>query len=67
MAKKVKTKINLDYEHEVFPITKDHLILRFKSAKECAMVLKGDPWFVASQLLAMEPWELDFVPDRRPV
>lgn len=55
VAKDIKTKLNLKYKLEVFPIAKDHLILRFKSSKDYAMALKGGLWFVAGQLLAMEP------------
>lgn len=67
VAKEVKLKINIGYDLEVFPIIEDHLILQLKSANDCELALKGGPWFVARQLLAMEPWEPDFVPDRHPI
>lgn len=54
VAREVKLKIKLE-ESEVFPIVEDHLILRFKSDSDCALVRKGSPWFVTDQLLAMEP------------
>lgn len=59
-------KEKLDYEPESFPIADDHLILRFKTDKDCSLVLERGLWFVAGQLLTMERWEPDFVPSRRP-
>lgn len=32
---------------------------------DCVVVLKGGPWFVIGQLLAMEAWKLDVMPGRR--
>lgn len=46
-------KTKLDYDPKVFPIAEDHLILRFRSEKDYSMVMKGGPWFVVKQLLAM--------------
>lgn len=48
-----------------FAIAEDHIILRFKAEKDCSLHLKGGPWFVAGQLLAMEHWEPNFVPSQR--
>lgn len=67
VTREVNTKVKLEHELEVFFITEDHLILRFKTEKECAMVRKGGSWFMAGQLLAMEPWEPNFVPDCWPI
>lgn len=58
-------KSKLDYDPEVFFITEDHLILRFRSKKECSMVLNDGPRFVVGQLLAMKAWEAKFVPGHR--
>lgn len=60
-------KSKLDYDPEVFPIIEDHLIFRFRSEKDCSMVMNGGLWFVARQFLAMEAWELDFIPDRKAI
>lgn len=67
VAKEVQMKCKLDYDPETFLIADDHLILRFKTKKDCSLVLKGGPWFVAGQLLAMECWEPHFIPGRRPI
>lgn len=67
VAKEVRLKAKLDYEPETFPIADDHIILCFKNVKDCSLVLKGDPWFVVGQLLAMESWEPNFIPSRRPI
>lgn len=63
MAREVKLKLKFE-ELEVFPIAKDHLILRFKNDYDCALARMGGSWFVARQLLAVKPWEPDFVPGR---
>lgn len=65
VAKEVRTNGKLDYKPEMFSIAEDHLILRFKIEKDCSLMLTGEPWFVASQLLAIEHWEPDFVPSQR--
>lgn len=67
VAKEVRVKGKLDYDPETFPIAEDHLILRFKVEMDYSMALKGGPWFVAGQLLAMESWEPDYVPSQRPI
>lgn len=54
VSKEVRVKAKLDYDPEVFLIAEEHLILRFRSEKECSMVKNGGLWFVAGQLLAME-------------
>lgn len=65
VAKEVRMKTKLDYDPKVFFIHEDHLILCFLSEIDYIAMLKGSPWFVARQLLAMETWELDFVPGRK--
>lgn len=41
VAREVKMRIKLEDEPEVFSFAEDHLILWFKTGKECAMVRKG--------------------------
>lgn len=65
MVKEIRMKLKLDYEPEVFIIAEEHFILRFQSVVDCGVVLKGGPWFVARQLLAMEAWKPNFVPRRK--
>lgn len=60
-------RLRLEEEPEIFPIADDHHIIRFKSETEYGLARKGSPWFVAGQLLVVQPWEPDFVPSRRPV
>lgn len=67
MAREVKVKLCLEEEPEVFPIAEGHLILQFKMENDFGLARKGGPWFVAGQLLAIKPWEPDFVSDRRPI
>lgn len=67
VAREMKTEMRLAGKSDVFPIVDDHLILRFKSELDCASMRKGRPWFVTGQLLAMKPWEPDFVLGRRPI
>lgn len=52
-----------EYDPKIFSIIKNHLILHFRSKMDCAAMLKGSPWFVARQLLAMEAWESHFMLD----
>lgn len=47
VAREVKLKMKLTDEPDVFPIAEDHLILQFKDERDCALVRKGGPWFVA--------------------
>lgn len=54
MAREVKLKLKFE-EPEVFPLAEDHLILRFKNDCDYALARMGGPWFVAGQLLPMEP------------
>lgn len=61
VAKEVKAKGELDYDPETFSLAEDHQVLRFRSEGDCAAVLRGGPWFVAGQLMAMEAWQPDFV------
>lgn len=65
ISKEVKTKVKLDYDSEVFSLAEDHLIMWLKSERECSLVKSNRPWFVGGQLLAIEEWELDYVPGRR--
>ena len=44
-----------------FSWVEDHQLFFFQSKVDCAIV-KGGPWFVACQLLAVEPWMPDFMP-----
>lgn len=37
-------------------------MISFQSEEDCDRVLKGGPWFVTNQLLAVEPWILRFQP-----
>lgn len=67
ISKEVRSKANLDYDPEIFPIKDDHFILRFKSERECSSVRHGGSWFVAGQLLAVENWVPDFVPSRKAI
>lgn len=61
ISKEVRSKVKLDYDLEVFPLAKDHLIVRLRSESECSLVRFGGPWFLGGQLLVMEEWEPDFV------
>lgn len=58
-------KSKLDYDLQGFSLVEDHLLLQFQSEGECATVLKGGPLFLVGQLLAMEAWELGFMPGRK--
>lgn len=67
VARDVKMKLKLDEEPEVFSIAEDHIILQFKNDGDYVLARMGGPEFVAEQLLAMEPWELDFVSGHSPI
>lgn len=67
VVKEVRMKSKLDYDPKVFPLEEDHLLLKFKSEKECSLVLNGGPRFVAGQLMAMEAWMPDFVLGRQSI
>ncbi|KAG1359205.1 hypothetical protein COCNU_08G006510 [Cocos nucifera] len=54
VAKEVKDKCKLEYEPETFAMAEDHYLLRFREAVDCKAALRGGPWFVVGQLLAME-------------
>lgn len=54
ISKEVRVKAKLEYYSEVFSIAEDHLILRFRSERECSFVKTGGLWFVGGQLLSME-------------
>lgn len=55
VAREFKLKLKLDDEPEVFFLAEDYMILHFKNEGDCAPARAGDPWFVAGQLLALEP------------
>lgn len=65
VVRDVRLRSKVDCNLEGFSIMEDHLILRFRSEVDYSEVLKGGPWFVAGQLMAMEAWEPDFVPRRK--
>ncbi|KAG1366896.1 hypothetical protein COCNU_13G006860 [Cocos nucifera] len=62
VAKEFKYRRHLQYEPEAFALAEDHHLIRFQSVADCEGVLLGGPWFVAGQLLAVEPWVPGFVP-----
>ncbi|KAG1364387.1 hypothetical protein COCNU_11G012140 [Cocos nucifera] len=62
MAKEFKLHGQLQYELEPFAPAEDHHLVRFRSPEDCKKVLDGGPWFVAGQLMTVEPWVSDFVP-----
>lgn len=62
VVREFKLKFKLAKEPEMFSLVEVHLILRFKIESNCALVKVRGLWFVTSQLLAMQPWESNFVP-----
>nr|XP_010917814.1 uncharacterized protein LOC105042341 [Elaeis guineensis] len=62
MAPEFRDRRKLQYEPEAVALSEDHHLIRFQSAADCEGVLLGGPWFVADQLLAVEPWVPGFVP-----
>lgn len=59
-------KGKLPNEVESFTLAEDHLLFWFKMAERDS-ILHGGPWVVAGQLLAMEPWVLDFKSGTNPI
>ena len=62
MAKEVKDRCKLDYDPKMIVLVEDHYLLHFWAVADCDAALKGGPWFVIGQLLAMEAWKPGFVP-----
>ena len=46
---------------EAFSLVEDHQMFHFQTAANRDAEINGGSWFVAGQLLAIEPWVLDFV------
>lgn len=67
VAKEVRVRLKLANDPEVFPVGEDHIVLRVGTKEDCTRVLEGGPWYVGGQLMAMAPWQLDFLPGRKPV
>lgn len=68
VAKEMKAKEKLDYNPvETFVLVEDHQILRFHLEGDYAAAFKGGLWFVAGQLMAMDAWEPDFIPEMKMV
>ena len=57
----MKDRCKLDYDSEMFALAKDHYLLHFRAVVDYDVTLKGGPWFVAGQLLAMKVWKPNFV------
>ena len=57
-----KKKGKLLGEVEAFSLAKVHMLFRFKLEANWDATLDGGPWIIIGQLLAVEPWVLDFVP-----
>ena len=53
-AKEVKEERKLLYDVEVYLLAEDNQLLHFLSKVDYNAMIKGGPWFVTSQLLAME-------------
>lgn len=62
MSKELKLWCNLQYDTKSFTLAEDHHLIRLQTKVECEGIIKGGPWFMTSQILAVESWVLDFVP-----
>lgn len=65
-AKEFKTRDSLQLDPEAFALVKDHHLVCFH-IEDYEEVFKDGPWFIASQLLVVESWVVDFIPDSKMV
>lgn len=61
IAKEFSDQGKLEYDPES-SLVEYHHIIWFKSETDCKGIFNGGPWFIAGQLLAVEPWVANFVP-----
>lgn len=62
ISKEVWSKLNLDYDPEMFLLAENHIVVCLQSKKDWSLVKSDGPWFMGGQLQAMEEWFPDFVP-----
>lgn len=62
VARDFKAKGKLSNEVEAFSLVEDHPLFRFKIVERDSILCRG-PWVIASQLLAIDSWMPDFVPE----
>ncbi|XP_026662514.2 uncharacterized protein LOC103712550 [Phoenix dactylifera] len=62
---RVRVVGKLDYDVEEFLMSNETFAFRFRTGSDREAAMEAGPWLVASQLLAMERWRPNFVPDDR--
>ena len=62
IAKEFKEWGKLKYDPESFALAEDHHLIQLQM-EECEGILSGGLWFIVSQLLVVEPWVADFIPN----